>query len=287
MFRCGSPASRRPPSYTRSEAGLIPREVALPAQYDFGTRTPSARSRSVGAVLSIVLHLVLGLLILVPLRRDFERVLLIGPNRPGTAGGGGGGSGRVAYITLPAPAASARVSVEVTPPKPTPPVTVTPTAVPPTVIPPPVPEEKSPAVPAPAAPATAAAPDSLAGVGPGTGGGVGGGTGGGIGPGNGAGSGTGNGTGAGEGGTGTPATLRHQVIPPDDAPKQLRGKDIRIICSVDEKGRVLRVEFQPDISDGRYAGRLRSAMMDQRFYPAHDATGRPVASIVEQTVTIY
>lgn len=275
------------PVYTRPEAGLISREVALPAQYDFGTRPPPARSRSVGVVLSIALHLLLGLLILVPLRHDFERVLLIGPNRPGTAGGGGGGGGRVAYITLPAPAASARVAVEVTPPKPTPPVTVTPTPVPPTVIPPPVPEEKSPAVPVPAAPATAASPDSVAGVGPGTGGGAGGGNGGGIGPGNGAGSGPGNGTGVGEGGTGTPPIPRQYIIPPQDAPKELRGKEIRVTSYIDANGKVERVEFHPEISDGGYARRLREAMLNYRFKPATDAQRHAIASTFETVVTIF
>jgi hypothetical protein len=238
-------------------------------------------------VLSIVLHLVLGFLILVPLRHDFERVLLIGPKRPGTAGGGGGGAGRVAYITLPAPAASARVAVEVTPPKPTPPVTVTPTAVPPTVIPPPVPEEKSPVEPAPAAAATAVRPDSLAGAGPGTGGGVGGGTGGGIGPGTGTGSGPGTGTGAGEGGTGKPPFPRQYIIPPSDAPKELRGREIRVTSYVDARGKVERVEFHPEISDGGYARRLREAMLNYRFNPATDASGHAIASTFETTVTIY
>jgi hypothetical protein len=262
-------------------------EAALAQRYAFDLQPARSRTRTAGTVLSVLLHLLVGALILVPLRHDFERVLAAGPERPGTGGGGGGGAGRVAYITLPAPAASARVTVEVTPPKPTPPVTVTPTPVVPPVIPPPVPEETKAAVTPPATVTTVPAGDSLSGEGPGQGGGAGGGTGGGLGPGNGAGVGPGNGTGSGEGGTGKPATFRHQVIPPEDAPKQLRGKDIRVIFSVDAQGRVTHVEFQPEISDGRYAGKLRSAMMDQRFDPAKDAAGHPVASIAEQTVTIY
>lgn len=269
------------------EAVLIQREVALPSPYDFGTRRTPARSRTVGLLLSVVLHVVLGLLLLIPLRRDFERVLLIGSNRPGTAGGGGGGAGRVAYITLPAPAASARVTVEVTPPKPTPPVTVTPTPVSPSVVPPPVPVEKSPVEPVSAASAAAATPDSLAGVGPGTGGGVGGGAGGGIGPGKGPGTGPGSGTGVGEGGTGKPPVPRQYIIPPQDAPKELRGKEIRVTSYVDARGRVERVEFTPAISDGGYARRLREAMLNYRFNPATDASGHPIASTFETIVTIY
>lgn len=236
-------------------------------------------------MLSVLLHLVLGLLILVPLREDFRRVLEAGPARAGSAGGGGGGSGRVAYITLPAPAASAHVTAEVVPPKPTPPVTVTPTPVVPPVIPPPVPEDPKPVATQTAAPVPAPAGDTSSGSGPGQGGGAGGGTGGGLGPGTGAGVGPGNGTG--EGGVGRPASFKHQVIPPTDAPKELRGKDILIVFSVDAQGKVVQVEFRPEIGDSRYAGRLRSAMLEQRFNPALDAAGHPIASITEQTVTIF
>lgn len=93
--------------------------------------------------------------------------------------------------------------------------------------------------------------------------------------------------GAGEDGGGKPAVPRHQVLPPQDAPKQLRGREIRVISFVDVDGRVVRVEFRPDISDGRYARRLRESMLNNRFYPATDGTGRPVASTFETTVTIY
>jgi hypothetical protein len=80
---------------------------------------------------------------------------------------------------------------------------------------------------------------------------------------------------------------RHQVFPPSDAPKQLRGKDIRVISMVDAEGKVQRVEFQPEITDGGYARRLREAMMSYRYYPATDASGHPIASSFETTVTIY
>jgi hypothetical protein len=77
------------------------------------------------------------------------------------------------------------------------------------------------------------------------------------------------------------------VLPPQDAPKQLRGKEIKVISMVDEQGKVQRVEFQPEITDGAYARRLRESMLNNRYYPATDATGHPVPSTFETIVTIY
>ncbi len=278
------PGGGRPLTAPGSSARTESREVALSSRYEFAIDGSTRRSRPASVLLSILVHVLFGLLLLIPLRHDFARVLPSGPILPGSAGGGGGGGGRVAYITLPAPVPSARTTTVVTAPAPTPPVAVTPTPVPPSVIPPPVPAEQPSSVPAPA---VAPTPDSVAGAGPGAGGGAGGGTGGGVGPGTGPGTGPGSGTGAGEGGAGKPARPRFQVIPPSDAPKNLRGKDIRIVFSIDAQGRVERVEFDPAITDAGYARRLREAMLENRFYPALGPDGHPIPSSWDYTVTIF
>ena len=56
---------------------------------------------------------------------------------------------------------------------------------------------------------------------------------------------------------------------------------------MDSLGKVQRVEFQPEITDGGYARRLRESMLNNRFYPAKDASGHAIASSFETTVTIY
>jgi len=221
---------------------------------------------------------VLVLLLLIPLRHDFARVLDAGPSEAGTRGGGGGGGGRVAYISLPAPAASPRVAVEVDPPRETPPPVVAPPVVPPPVIPPPA----DPAPTAPAQVAAAASPDSVEGSGPGQGGGTGGGQGGGVGPG--VGPGTGPGTGGGGGGQGRAPQPRHLIIPPDDPPKELRGVEIRVTFWVDPLGSVKRVAFDPPVDNRKFAGKLTEAMKNYRFRPALGPDGTPIAATYTHTL---
>jgi protein TonB len=227
-------------------------------------------------VLSILLHLLVGFVLLVRIRQDLARVLDAGALRQGRAGGGGGG-GRVAYITLPAPPPAAPTAVEVVPPKETPPpVPVIPTPTPPVTIPPPEP------VPQPLASATpvaAATGDTLAGTGPGQGGGTGGGAGGGIGPGTGPGVGPGAGTGAGEGGEGRAPRPRHEILPPPDAPKDLRGREIRLVLDIDADGKVRRVVFDPPLPGGKFASHLKETMLSYRFHPALGPDGSPVSGV--------
>lgn len=254
-----------------------------PPQYDVLPERRFSRGRGAGVVGSVVLHVALVLLLLIPLRKDFARVLDRGRATPGPGGGGGGGGGRVAYISLPAPRPSARITVEVDPPRETPPPVVeSPPVEPPPVIPPPVAEPPPPA----ATPvAQAAGTDSVAGTGPGTGGGVGGGEGGGIGPG--AGPGTGPGTGGGDGGRGRAPQPRHLIIPPVDAPKELRGVDIHVTFWIDAAGKVSRVEFDPPVDDRTYARKLAEAMRNYRFRPALAPDGTPIAGTYVYTVTAF
>lgn len=263
-----------------------------PTRYAFGVQAPVRRGR-LGLVLSALAHLLLVALLLVQLRHDFARVLdpgRVDGRRAGGGGGGGGGVSREAYISLPAPAATPRAEVAVTPPpERTPPVPVVPTPVPePTaVVPPPPPAE--PVTPAPSSaqpvPATAQSGSAGAGSGPGQGGGAGGGIGGGIGPGIGTGSGPGTGD-SGSAGRGRPARPRFQAIPTvDDVPKSYRGVEIRVTFAVNTTGSVERVSFDPEISDGKFRRQLRETMLNYRFHPALGPDGAPIASTYVQTIT--
>lgn len=236
-------------------------------------------------MVSVILHILIGAVLLVRIRADFARVLDAGA-LGGSRGGGGGGAGRETYISLPAPVASAPKVVAVEPPKEAPvPVPVIPTPTPPQVVPPPVQEEQPVAV---ASAATAPSSDSVAGRGPGQGGGEGGGTGGGAGPGTGPGRGPGEGTGGGEGGTGRAPRPRYELIPPaDDPPKELRGKEVRILLAVDADGKVRRVTFETAIPRGKYATRLKETMEGYRFHPALGPDGKAVPGTFEYTFTVF
>jgi len=235
---------------------------------------------------SILLHILIGTVLFIRIREDFARVLDAGRRGPGLLGGGGGGAGRVAYITLPAPAPAAPTAVAVEAPKETPPpVPVTPTPTPLPQVPPPIPAEPPVAVAANSAPSTG---DSVAGVGPGQGGGAGGGVGGGSGPGTGPGRGPGDGTSGGAGGAGRAPRPRYELIPPtEDPPKELRGKEVRILFAIDAEGKVRRVTFEPEIPRGKYASRLKETMEAYRFHPALGPDGTAVPGTFEYTMTVF
>lgn len=248
-----------------------------PLHYACVPGPPSSKGRGAGVLLSIALHLSIILLLLIPLRKDFARVLDQGQlTRDGSSSGGGGGGGRLAYISLPAPQPTARVTAEVHPPEATPPpVVVTPPVEPPPSIPQPVAEQ-------PAQAAETTGSDSVAGTGPGQGGGTGGGQDGGIGPGTGPG--TGPGAGGGAGGRGRAPQPRHLIIPPDDPPKELRGVEIRVTFWVDAAGGVDRVAFDPPVSNRKFAGKLAEAMRNYRFRPALGPDGTPIAATYTHTL---
>ncbi|HEU5155205.1 MAG TPA: hypothetical protein VFU03_10775 [Gemmatimonadales bacterium] len=224
-------------------------------------------------LVSLVLHVAVVLLILAPWGSELYRVLSAG--HPAlNAGGGGGGGNREAYISLPASAPR--------PSAPEAPVTTAPPVVQPTPIPEPVQPVPvdTPVTQASAGPANAVVGDSAGGTGPGAGGG----TGGGIGPGTG--TGTGPGAGGGVGGTGTGPQQKRWVIPPENSPKELRGKAIRVTFWVDAAGKVQKVELDPEIRDRGYAKKFLEAMMNYEFRPARDPAGLPVAGKTEITITL-
>jgi protein TonB len=228
---------------------------------------PRRVSRPGGIAVSFVLHAVVIGLILWPATRFLE------PNDPGNpflAPGGGGGSGggggkRVAYISLPA----------FTPPPPVVEEVVVPPVETPEV-PPPVPE------PVPVRDSVADSQVVAANLGPTSGTGTGlsgeGGTGGGVGPGNG--TGTGPGTGPGSGGSlgySQPPQSEQLLLVPPDAPRELRGKTVRAMFSINVNGRVDRVAFDPEIKNREYANKLREQLLAFRFKPARSPSGTAIA----------
>jgi periplasmic protein TonB len=224
-------------------------------------------------IVSLALHVAVVLLILVPWGSELFRVLSAGHPALNTGGGGGGGN-REAYISLPASAPR--------PSAPVAPVTIAPPVVQPTPTPEPVqliPVDTA-VTQASAGPASAVVGDSAGGTGPGAGGG----TGGGIGPGTG--TGTGPGAGGGVGGTGTGPQQKRWVIPPENSPKELRGRAIRVTFWVDAAGKVQKVELDPEIRDRGYAKKFLEAMMNYEFRPARDPAGLPVAGKTEITITL-
>jgi hypothetical protein len=119
----------------------------------------------------------------------------------------------------------------------------------------------------------------------GTGAGTGGGTGGGVGPGTGPGTGPDVG-GGGAGGAGTGPQQKRWVIPPENSPKELRGKAIRVTFWVDAAGKVQKVELDPEIRDRGYAKKFLEAMMNYEFRPARGPDGLPMPGKTEITITL-
>jgi len=224
-------------------------------------------------LVSLALHIAVVLLILAPWGSELYRVLSAG-HQALTAGGGGGGGNREAYISLPASA-----------PRPAAPVAPVTTA-PPVVEQAPTPEPvqpvpvDTPVTQASAGPGNGEVGDSAGGTGPGAGGG----TGGGIGPGTG--TGTGPGEGGGAGGVGRGPLQKRWVIPPENSPKELRGKAIRVTFWVDAAGKVQKVDLDPEIRDRGYAKKFLEAMMNYEFRPAQGPDGLPVAGKTEITITL-
>lgn len=229
---------------------------------------PRRVTRPGGVALSLLLHALLIAAILWPATHFLT---INDPGNPflapgGGGGGGGGGGEAVAYISLPA----------FTPPPPTAEVVEVP----------PVETPEVPAVPEPEPVRDTVVVDtqvvaSSAGAAPGTGtGSTGQGTG--TGPGTGRGTGPGSGPGTGPGGGGGVSLARNPywtqaILPPENPPRELRGKTIEILFWIKADGRVERVEFNPDIENRGFATKFRERLLDFVFSPARSATGAAIA----------
>ena len=225
-----------------------------------------------GSAFAIAFHVLVVLLIISPfaVATDVFEIPQ-GAGGPGPAGGGGGGtlgSGRIRAEAIqfvqpappPPPAVPAQVKIE------------TPVLPKPEIIPP-----AQPVLAAPKPVEVATAPvgvgggtgaDGTAGTGPGTGGGVG------TGVGTGRGSAVGPGTGGG-GEANFPPTPIEMFLPPLPVPDKLKGHRLVVEFDVDERGRVLSVNFN-ETSDRGYNRRLRDVFKGYRFRPGHRPDGTPI-----------
>jgi hypothetical protein len=251
------------------------------------------RRRRVATVVSFALHfLVIWLLVrpgaLTTLNPELQ-IIEQGGGGPGPAGGGGGGTrgtGGVKYVQVAPPAQP------VAPPQVDP------------IVPPiqPIVEPPKPVVPEPVVPqielpklATTdpkaevkvespiigtgggTGTDGSRGNGPGSGGGVGSG----VGTGRGSGFGSGTGGGAGENYTPTPIEMHM----PFDTPAKVKGATIIVNFDVDERGRVLKIQFTPT-KDGGYNRKLDELFKRYRFNPAVTRDGVPIRAIYQMTITL-
>jgi len=127
------------------------------------------------------------------------------------------------------------------------------------------------------------------GAGPGTGGGVGAGsgTGGGVGSGQGTGtgSGVGPGTGGGEGGAVLPPEPKF-IIVPADRPGSVRGREFAVHFWVDRRGKVTKVEVDPEIEDAAYRRKFLEQMYQFQFTPARTLDGQPVDGHIVIPITL-
>jgi periplasmic protein TonB len=237
--------------------------------------------RKEGALVSVLVHIVIVGLLLMPivLARTVIAPIQQGAGGAGPAGGGGGGRGgvtgsretlrfvRVVPIAVPTP------------------TTLPP--VPPAVIPklqPPVPQVTPPVQP-PAKPmeqALSSAPQLTvaAGLGPGSGHdgttGNGPGSGGGIGSGIGPGRGSGVGPGTGGGGQANyPPQPIEFFLPPLPPPASVRGFRFIAEFDVDSTGHVLDFKFS-ETRDGDYNRRIASVLRSMRFRPGTRPDGTPL-----------
>ncbi len=246
-----------------------------------------------GAPFSVAVHVLLILLLVTPFFASAIAPELFPGGGPGPAGGGGGGRGGVGGFRrepiTPERLRYMRIAPEPPPPEPTPEEkSEDPT--------PPLPKEETPP-PQPEPPveqaaveqtAPAAAPlpgtgggtgnDGTNGTGPGTGGGTG------SGVGTGTGSANGPGTGGGEGRDYLP-TPDMLVLAPEPRPGRVRGKKVTITFSLNERGEILRIDFETT-GDRGYDRRLRERMNEMRFRPAVGPNGQPIPATFPVTLEL-
>lgn len=242
-------------------------------------RLPGARRRYDGFVLSLLFHVVIGIVLVAHGERLWSRTRGDPGLRAGDSAGGGGGN-RVAYITLPSiprPVAPPRIELAIPVPQPRPEPTVVPEPITPAAVLPQTVDTVT-------APAMAQGAEGLSG---GAGRGAETGAGAGAGPGVGGGVGGGEGTGGGgEGGKARPPEPRLLAPPFDDPPKELRGASLNVTFWVRDDGRVERYEVVPRIKDRDYAKKFDEVMRSFRFTPARAPDGQRVAGVTSISFTL-
>jgi hypothetical protein len=232
-----------------------------------------------GVVVSAVLHGAGAAALLIAVATSTEVLRNIGG--PGPRGGGGGGGGSVVrYVELPSIAAAGRPTAPRDEQQRRPPLEMT--------LPQPTVARMNET---PVSPASLGQviPAPVIGQGRGTGGGAGSGsgTGGGVGSGTGtgAGRGVGPGRGGGEGGSVLPPEPKFIVVPAD-RPGSVRGMEFRVHFWVDRRGKVTKVEVDPDIEDAAYRRKFLDQMFQFQFTPARTLDGRPVDGHIIIPITL-
>jgi outer membrane biosynthesis protein TonB len=256
---------------------------------------PLAKDRRVrGFIVSVLMHVLLILLLIVPFTSPELLREVLGAGGAGPAGGGGGGNRgtggtpkteRIQFVNVAPTPKPAVIPPLVKPPEIKP-------IVPPPPVPPPTP---TPQPPQPQTPPKSTSPDAAEAKSPvvGTGGGAGadGSAGAGVGSGGGVGSGvgTGKGTSVGPGTGGGPGSIyppapTELFLPPIPVPSKARGTVV-VVFDVDSTGKVLDLQFTPT-KDGSYNKKLRDALASIRFRPAVNASGVPVRAKTEITYSL-
>ena len=254
-------------------------------------------SRRLGAIVSLLLHLLLIYLLITPFTRHHPiHEIEQGAGGPGPAGGGGGGHGGTGGQTRKMTEHLNYVTVAPTQ-KPKPATVPPPIAKPVPVKPPPVPKPQvtpqaisaTPTVPVPAMKPLDVASTVGTGGGSGNDGTNGNGPGRGGGQGSGVGTGRGSGNGPGTGG-GTQANYPPQPIevflPPYPVPDNVKGFHLVAEFNVDSTGRVLSMDFTPTPNRG-YNRRLDEVFRSFKFRPGTTPGGTPVTMKAQIVVDLY
>ncbi len=264
-------------------------EPGARARYRPPIGLPLSRNRRiVGFLLSVLVHVLIIFLMIVPFTSPELLHEIMGAGGLGPAGGGGGGNKgtggrpkteRLQFVRIAPPPKAAVIPPLVQPP-------VIKPLVPPPVVTPPTPQPKTSTPPtADAGEAKSAVvgsgggagTDGSAGAGPGSGGGVGSGVG------------TGKGTAVGAGTGGGPGTIYppapvEMFLPPIPIPGKAKG-EVVVQFDVDSTGRVLDIAFT-QTKDGNYNRKLREAFAGFRFRPATNGLGVPVRAKYEMSIIL-
>lgn len=77
-----------------------------------------------------------------------------------------------------------------------------------------------------------------------------------------------------------PPNPRGVIVPPEKAPKSVRGRRYRATFWVGADGSVERVDVSPPIDDAEYRQALVERLMDFAFYPARNRAGLAIPGVV-------
>ena len=76
------------------------------------------------------------------------------------------------------------------------------------------------------------------------------------------------------------------IIVPADRPGSVRGMEFRVHFWVDRRGRVTKVEVDPDIEDAAYRRKFLNQMFQFQFAPARTLDGRAVDGHIIIPITL-